>query len=603
MRRLQARAVVVAGAVLGAGLVLAAGAPAAPTWTAPTQLAPGYDPSVAVDPSGDALVGFSASTLTEVIARRSGATTWTDPAKLAEGGSSPTVALDDAGDAFAVFTNGAWPSDHFQATVRSGADGDWQAPVTVSPAPESAGGALAVNASGDAVATFTTWSGHGYVVGAASRAAASGQWQDVVDLSDPNGNSPLGAAVAIDRAGTAAALWTKSGPTADNPVLEASIRPAGAAWTSPAELGGPYRSASEWQLKLDPAGNAVAAWIGDDGSGDAVFTSQRPVGGAWAPAAVLARPARGLEIRNLALTVDASGNAVAAWNEVTQGVWTAVRPASSGAWQPAVRLTPAPVYVVNLALAADRAGNDVAVWLEGFPDSDVRAALRPAASGSWEPAATIASVADASNVSVASDDRGGAVAVWDRLTADQPSVSASELRAGGPVLARLNVPATGAVRVPTTFAVTPAAWVAPLVGEPMWSFGDGGSGSGRRVVHTYRRTGTYTVTVTDSDSTGATSTSRSTIVVGTAALANARLPGVTGRPVVGAQLTCLRGSWRGTQPITFRYAWLRNRIAVGRTPLYRVRPRDKGASISCRVTATNGALMRTATSRPIRIIR
>ncbi len=595
---MQAKPLVVAGAVLGASLLLAGSATGAPGWTAPLRIASGYSPSVAVDPAGDALVGFSASTLTEVTSRRAGAA-FTEPAKLAEGGSPPTVALDEAGDAFAVFTKGVWPNDHFQAAVRAGAGTDWEPPVTVSPAPESQGGEIAVNAAGDAVAAFTTWSGHGYVVGAASRPAASGRWQDVVDLSDPDGNSPFGAALAIDRAGTAVGVWVRAGPTADNPVVQASIRPAGGAWATPAALGGPYHDASDWQVQLDPAGNAVAAWVGDDGSGQTVYTSHRPVGGTWSPAAVLAPPTGGLEIRNLRLRVDAAGNAVAVWNRVTQGVWGAARPAS-GEWQQAVRLTPDPVYVVDLALGGDGAGNDVAVWLEGYPESEVRAALRPAASGSWESAATIASVTSPFDVAVASDEHGGAVAVWDELATDS-SVSTSELRPGGPVLARLAVPESGAARVPTTFAVTPAAWGSPLAGDATWSFGDGGTASGSRVLHTYRRPGTYTVTVGATDASGTTTTAHATIVVGTAALVNVSPPRVTGRARAGGTLTCLRGTWRGTQPIRFRYAWLRNRAAVGGTSRYRVRPRDVGAVFACRVTATNGALTRSATSPPVRI--
>jgi PKD repeat protein len=203
-------------------------------------------------------------------------------------------------------------------------------------------------------------------------------------------------------------------------------------------------------------------------------------------------------------------------------------------------------------------------------------------------------------VAVASDEHGGAVAVWDELATDS-SVSSSELRPGGPVLARLAMPESGAARVATTFAVTPAAWGSPLAGAATWSFGDGGTGSGSRVLHTYRRPGTYTVTVAASDASGATSTARGTIVVDAATLANVHAPTIAGRHGVGGTLTCRRGSWRGTQPIRFRYTWLRNRVVVSGTSRYRVRPRDAGALIACRVTATNGALTRSATSPPVRI--
>jgi PKD repeat protein len=159
--------------------------------------------------------------------------------------------------------------------------------------------------------------------------------------------------------------------------------------------------------------------------------------------------------------------------------------------------------------------------------------------------------------------------------------------------------------VAVRFHVTPAPWGSALVGEAAWGFGDGASARGRRVAHTYRRTGTYTVSVTQSDAAGGTSTATATIVVGTATLANTRRPTVAGTARAGATLTCPSGSWSGAQPIRLRYAWLRGGKAMagatGRR--YRVRTRDGGSLLACRVTATNGARTRAATSRPVRVRR
>jgi PKD repeat protein len=147
----------------------------------------------------------------------------------------------------------------------------------------------------------------------------------------------------------------------------------------------------------------------------------------------------------------------------------------------------------------------------------------------------------------------------------------------------------------------PAPWGSPLAGEPVWDFGDGGSARGKRVAHTYRHTGSYTVGVMQSDATGAGSGSTATIVVTRATLANGRRPVIVGRPRVGSTLTCLPGSWRGSQPIRFRYAWLRGGDRVGGASRYRLRPSDAGSLLSCRVTATNGPQTLAATSRPVRV--
>jgi hypothetical protein len=555
------------------------------------------------------VIGFTFASLTETVSRTRGATAWVGPTKLAEGGSAPAVALDDAGDAYAVFTKGQWPSEHFQASYRAGADGDWHDAITVSPAEHTTGGDIAVNAGGDAVAAFTRWPGTGYVVQAAVRPAASGRWQQVVDLSDPNGNSPRGAAVAIDKAGNALALWVRAGRVAENPVVVSAFRPAGGTWTTPVELGGPYGDVWDMNVALDAAGNAVAVWRGyvRSSGGDVVFSSYRPFGGTWTGATSLSPPNQ-LLIHDLTLTVDGSGNALAVWIEVTPGrqgvVIASSRPAASGKWQPSVQLSPSAVFATAAALVSDRSGNAVAVWTEGLGDATVHTALRPAVSGAWEPPVEIASGAFGSDAAVAIDESGNAIAAWQReIGGGRYVIESSDLKAARPVLAQLAVPQRGAVGVTSRFRVTPAPWGSPVVGEPSWDFGDGSSARGPHVAHTYRRTGTFTVAVTQADAGGRSSRATATIVVGRPTLANRRLPAVAGRPRVGATLTCLPGSWNGSQPIRFRYAWLRDRApiagAAGRR--YHVRVADAGALLSCRVTATNGALTVKATSRPVRV--
>jgi N,N-dimethylformamidase beta subunit-like, C-terminal len=80
-------------------------------------------------------------------------------------------------------------------------------------------------------------------------------------------------------------------------------------------------------------------------------------------------------------------------------------------------------------------------------------------------------------------------------------------------------------------------------------------------------------------------------------------PRVTGQPVVGRKLTCLRGSWTGTLPLRFGYRWLRDgrRLAGAAHARYRPVPRDAARRIACRVHAANSAGFGEATSRPVRV--
>jgi hypothetical protein len=91
---------------------------------------------------------------------------------------------------------------------------------------------------------------------------------------------------------------------------------------------------------------------------------------------------------------------------------------------------------------------------------------------------------------------------------------------------------------------------------------------------------------------------------------NQQLPSITGTAQVGQTLTAQPGNWRGTDPITFTYQWLRctstgtNCVAIdGATArTYVVRTADLGRRLAVRVTATNVAGTASATSRVTAIV-
>jgi subtilisin family serine protease len=85
-----------------------------------------------------------------------------------------------------------------------------------------------------------------------------------------------------------------------------------------------------------------------------------------------------------------------------------------------------------------------------------------------------------------------------------------------------------------------------------------------------------------------------------------RAPSVAGRARVGRTLRARRGTWSGTNPITFRYRWYRCRSRrSGCTPIrraaglrYRLARRDRGLRIRFSVTARNAAGVAFRISRP-----
>ena len=111
------------------------------------------------------------------------------------------------------------------------------------------------------------------------------------------------------------------------------------------------------------------------------------------------------------------------------------------------------------------------------------------------------------------------------------------------------------------------------------------------------------VVVTARNTVGdATATSQSTARVAAVAPTNTADPSVSGTPRVGTQLTANRGTWDGTEPITFSYRWQRcdqtacADIAGATDPTYTPTTDDAGSRIQVVVTATNAAGSRPATS-------
>jgi Immunoglobulin domain len=66
-------------------------------------------------------------------------------------------------------------------------------------------------------------------------------------------------------------------------------------------------------------------------------------------------------------------------------------------------------------------------------------------------------------------------------------------------------------------------------------------------------------------------------------------PTVEGTPAVGETLICNPGAWSGVPTPTYEFAWLRDQQPIGSATSheYKVKPEDKGQSLTCAVTARN----------------
>lgn len=116
--------------------------------------------------------------------------------------------------------------------------------------------------------------------------------------------------VAFDPAGNALAVWSRSNGTHN--IVQAAFRPAGGAWQLPAnDLSATGQSAFDAQVAFDAAGNAVAVWYRYNGTHYIVQAAVRPAGGAWQAAQDLSASGQNASEQQVAL--DAAGNALAVW--------------------------------------------------------------------------------------------------------------------------------------------------------------------------------------------------------------------------------------------------------------------------------------------------
>jgi len=92
-------------------------------------------------------------------------------------------------------------------------------------------------------------------------------------------------------------------------------------------------------------------------------------------------------------------------------------------------------------------------------------------------------------------------------------------------------------------------------------------------------------------------------------------PSITGRTMVGQVLRTTRGSWTGTEPITYQFRWFRcegrgapdasncTRIANASNASYVLRQADAGFRIRSQVVATNADGSARATSNPTNVVQ
>jgi len=453
------------------------------------------------------------------------------------------LAVDPQGNAVAVWQRAAGNLSVVQASSRP-AGGAWSAPLDLSDPAQFANEAkVALDPQGMAMVLWSIAPSISAKPIIQSRTrAAGGDWgpvQNVSSVGDDSYNSNL--QFALDAHGNAVATWLRSAPPAT--VVQAATRPAGGAWSaSPQPLSDPGAEARFADVGLDAQGNAVAVWQarGNTTNTEIVLARVRPAAGGgaddgWSAPQQISANDQSAQVP--LLIVDPMGDATVVWvhKVTTPGIDVAsniqgTTRAAGGAWTAPQDLSPALENADYPQLAVGPQGHAVAVWrrLEGatYLKQDMYslvARARPPA-GAWGDPKTVSPPNPESpvNQGVAVDPQGNAVVVWPQFrqfTSNYTTpIQAAGYDAAGPQLRGLSMPDSGTVGSPLSFSVAPVdVWSS--VASTRWNFGDGSGADGASVSHSYSAPSNFPVTVRSTDSLGNASTeTRSVAVQGPAVL-------------------------------------------------------------------------------------
>jgi hypothetical protein len=321
---------------------------------------------------------------------------------LRSGGKFQTatqVAMNTAtGDALAVWGATAGGVPQIWTAIYSRASDTWHPPARLDNAPAGASyPVVAMNAQGNAIAA---WSEAG---GVSAAYFTAGAWRSPVQLSVGTAAAPQ---AGIDSAGNALIAWMEKDASGLDNIVAARMTAAGIA--SPARiLDSLAAPAAAPSVAVAPNGNALVAWLQDDGNGNSVHAS-RFAGGTWSsPAAIETQP--GSSYAPFAALNDSGG--FVAWEQETvqaaSGSAYAARMDAAGAWSVPVNVYNRGGFMPVVRLRDN--GDAMMVWLAAH----TQYATWSASTGGWSSVVNLAPYNCGSGHALAMDGASGkAIAAW-----------------------------------------------------------------------------------------------------------------------------------------------------------------------------------------------
>jgi len=325
---------------------------------------------------------------------------------------TPSVGIDDAGNAVAVFAAFDGANFVIQGSTLPFGGVAWTAPVTISATgQDSENPRVTVKSNGDAVAVWSRFDGSNEIV-QSSQLPFGGSWTSAADVSS-TGIDGLFARVVMNTSGQTVTVWANFDGV--NYSIAASSLQFGGLWTMlfDASAPNPGENQKNPRVAIDQNGNAVAVWERDTGSSETIQASTIPFGGS--PSAPMTISGSGSAF-SPAIDIDDGGNAIALWSEFngTDAVIRSAQLPFGGNWSTPVDITAAGESGTLSQVKFDVNSNVVAIWSRYDSANAVIKGSTMLFGGGWSTPVNISDVSESSSHPVLGIDIGGnAIAVWD----------------------------------------------------------------------------------------------------------------------------------------------------------------------------------------------
>lgn len=233
-------------------------------WGTPTPIGSGsaqeLQPRIGADGSGNFMVAwrrFDGAAATLWNQRYTRATGWGTAAPLHPANTSDTyslnLAVDPAGNGVATWHQHDGTFSQVWAS-RYAAGSGWSSPMRLDDGPGDAfGSQVAMDGAGNALAV---WAKDGNLV---ARRQAAGAWGATEPVETITVGASVSARIAMNAAGVAQVTWSQEDGAREN--IWSNRYVPGAGWGTAVRIEAEPEVAYAPQVALDPAGNAVAAWI------------------------------------------------------------------------------------------------------------------------------------------------------------------------------------------------------------------------------------------------------------------------------------------------------------------------------------------------------